>query len=252
MEEPPFVWTEPYRVRAYELDPTGHVSPVALCNYVQETAGSHADKLGWSVEQLLRRGLTWVLARLHLVVWRYPGWREALALTTWPSGALRAFALREFHFADDAKDEIGAATTGWLLVDARTRRPRRPPPEIVELAAHTPARVLDDRFSRLAEGALVPQPRRYEVAFSDLDLNGHANNVCLARCALDAVSADLLGAHELGELELDFRAECAAGDVIETHVTTAPGDGAALNHRLVRAADRADIALARTRWRPRR
>jgi medium-chain acyl-[acyl-carrier-protein] hydrolase len=248
---PNFVWTESYRVRASELDPSGYVSPIALCNYLQETAGGHADSLGWSVEQLLRRGLTWVLARLHLVVERYPRWREVLALTTWPSGALRAYALREFHLVDAAQEELGVATSAWLLVDARTRRPRRPPPEIVDLAQHTPARVLDDRFPRLDEGALTPQPRRHEVAFSDLDVNGHANNVCLARCVLDAVDGEALAANELGELELEFRAECGAGDVIEAHVAAAPGDGLLLNHRLVRASDRVDIALARTRWRPR-
>jgi medium-chain acyl-[acyl-carrier-protein] hydrolase len=246
-----FVWTESYRVRASELDATGHVSPIALCNYLQETAGGQADSLGWSVEQLLRRGLTWVLARLHVVVWRYPRWREQLALTTWPSGALRAYALREFHCTDQAQEEIGVATSAWLLVDARTRRPRRPPAEIVDLAARTPARVLDDQFTRLDDGALSSQPRRYEVAFSDLDVNGHTNNVCLTRCLLDAVSRDVLDAHELAELELEFRAECGAGDVIEAHVSAVPGDGPTLHHRLVRASDRVDIALGRTRWRSR-
>jgi len=250
-EAPPLVWTESYRVRASELDAAGYVSPIALCNYLQETAGGHADSLGWSVEQLLRRGLTWVLARLHVVVWRYPRWREQLGLTTWPSGALRAYALREFHFTDQSQEEIGVATSAWLLVDARTRRPRRPPAEIVDLATRTPARVLDDQFPRLDDGALGSLPRRYEVAFSDLDVNGHANNVCLTRCLLDAVSRDVLAANELSELELAFRAECGAGDVIEAHVTEAPGDGPTLNHRLVRASDRVDIALARSRWRPR-
>jgi medium-chain acyl-[acyl-carrier-protein] hydrolase len=247
-----YVWTESYRVRASELDAAGYVSPIALCNYVQETAGGHADRLGWSVEQLLRRGLTWVLARLHLVVGRYPRWRDALALTTWPSGALRAYALREFHIVDAAQEEIGVATSAWLLVDARTRRPRRPPTEIVALCEHTPARVLDDQFARLDEGALTSQARRYEVGHSDLDVNGHANNVCLTRCALDAVGAELLRVSELSELELEFRAECAAGDVIESHVTETPGDSLCLNHRLIRAADRVDVSLARTRWRARR
>jgi medium-chain acyl-[acyl-carrier-protein] hydrolase len=252
VDESGLVWTEPYRVRAYELDPAGQAAPVALCNYLQETAGAHADSLGWSVEQLLRRGLTWVLARLHVLVWRYPRWRESLAVTTWPSGALRAYALREFHITDEGGEEIGVATTAWLLVDARTRRPRRPPPELAAIGTRTPPRVIGDSFPRLDEGALVPEPRRFQIGHSDLDVNGHTNNAALVRCALDAVSTALLDANELGELELEFRAECVVGEVVETHVTTAPGDATVLNHRLVRATDRGEIALARSRWRPRR
>jgi hypothetical protein len=66
------------------------------------------------------------------------------------------------------------------------------------------------------------------------------------------VSTALLDANELSELELEFRAECVVGEVVETHVTAAPGDATVLNHRLVRASDHGEIALARSRWRPRR
>jgi medium-chain acyl-[acyl-carrier-protein] hydrolase len=246
------VWTESYKVRAAELDPTGSVSPVAVCNYLQETAGAHAHALGWSVEQLLRGGLTWVLARLHVVFWRYPRWREPLAVTTWPSGALRAFALREFHISDGAGDELGVATSAWLLVDALTRRPRRPPAEIIAMAERTPARVLDDTFAHLAEGTAATDPRRSQIGYSDLDVNGHTNNVTFVRAALDAVPAAILEASELSELELEFRAEANVAEVMHTHVTNVPGDSGLLDHRLLRASDHGTLVLARSRWRPRR
>jgi fatty acyl-ACP thioesterase A len=165
---------------------------------------------------------------------------------------LRAYALREFHITDQVGEELGVATTAWLLVDASTRRPRRPPPEIVAMAERTPPRVLDDTFARLDDGVLTPNPRRYQIGYSDLDVNGHTNNVTFVRCALDAVSVPPRETHELAELELEFRAEAAAGDGIETHVSPAPDDASILRHHLLRASDRSALALARSSWRPRR
>ena len=92
MNQAPPVWTESFRVRAYEVDVTGRASVPALANWLQETAGNHATALGWAVNALQAKGRTWVLARLHLCLGHAPAWREDVRVTTWPSGVLRLYA----------------------------------------------------------------------------------------------------------------------------------------------------------------
>ena len=59
---------EKFAVRSYESGVANHVSLAALCNYMQEAAGLHADKMGWGIRKLQDGGLTWMLSRLYVKV----------------------------------------------------------------------------------------------------------------------------------------------------------------------------------------
>jgi acyl-ACP thioesterase len=182
---------------------------------------------------------------------RYPNWRDELHVATWPSGTTRVFATREFRLADRDGNELGAATSGWLLVDLESRRPKRPPQAIVELGESSPPRTFDDPFARLPEAPATPTPHRVTASFFDLDVNRHVNNVTLIRWAIEAIPAATLASSELAEIEVEFRSEVVAEDAVESNVAATEGPGAEFLHRLVRLADQRDIVLARTAWRPR-
>jgi medium-chain acyl-[acyl-carrier-protein] hydrolase len=245
------VWSDEYRVRGYECDVGGVASPASICNYLQETAGNHADHLGWALDYLHEHNRAWVLARLHLFLHRRPRWRDRVTVSTWPSGALRAYALREFRIGDADGAELGVATSGWLLIDATSKRPQRPFGGIAEIARTTPPRTVVDGFERLDEAVVASEPALQRASHSDLDVNGHVNNVILIRWALDALPVETLACTELAELEVEFRAEAIAGDVVAAHVTARADDGGAFGHRLVRETDGVVLASLRTRWRPR-
>jgi acyl-ACP thioesterase len=247
MAEAGVVWRETFRVRAYEIDPRGRVSLPNVCNYLQEVAGNHATALGWSVDQLLERGLTWVLSRLHVRLARFPAWREELAVTTWPAGVERVFAVREFELAGADGAAIGAATTGWLLLGSGGRRPLRPPAEIEEIARGAPPRVIPDRFGKLPEIAGDAAEKAFDVRFADLDINQHANNVSVILWLLEGVPEEVLLACRPHEMEVEFRAEGRLGDRVLSQVAADPGERQFL-HRLVRAGDGREMARARTLW----
>ena len=66
--EPANFLDERFTVRSYESGVTNHVSLATLCNYMQESAGLSADKLGWGICKLQDEGLTWMLSRLYVKV----------------------------------------------------------------------------------------------------------------------------------------------------------------------------------------
>jgi medium-chain acyl-[acyl-carrier-protein] hydrolase len=247
--EQPSVWTEGFRVRAYEVDARGRASVPAIANWMQEAAGNHATALGWAVDELHRKGLTWVLSRLHLRLHHQPAWREEVQVSTWPTGAQRLFALRDFRLTGAQARELGIATTGWLLLDLAGRRPTRPPEAVAELGRTSPARAITDPFEKLPELSGADVEEALVVRFADLDMNRHANNVSVIGWALEAVPGEVLWGSSLAELEIEFRAEALYGDRITSQVQEAPGEPLAFLHRLVREADGREIARARTVWR---
>ncbi len=249
MDQAPAVWSENFRVRAYELDATAKGSVPAIANWLQEVAGNHATALGWAVDALQAQGRTWVLARLHLHLGLLPTWREDLRIRTWPAGVDRLFALREFRIEEQSGREIGVATTGWLLLDLTTRRPVRLPKDLEAIARRTPERVLADPFDRLPEVESPESEGAVGVRFSDLDMNRHANNVSVIAWTLEALPEEVVLGGSLAELEIEFRAEAVRGDTVVVQAQRVSVEPASFLHRLVRESDGREIARARTLWR---
>ncbi len=244
----PAVWSDRIRVRASEADSTALLSPRALCDWLQEAAGNHATALGWAVDQLAARGLTWVLSRLHLRVARYPAWREVVRVETWPTGAERLYAVREFRLVGAGEEELAVATSGWLLLDLASRRPQRPPAEIHEMARAMPGRVIPDRFERLGEFAAAGGGETFTARPSEVDLNGHVNNVALIAWVLDSMPHEHLATHRLAELEVEFRSEGRQGDRVASRWAT---EGSAWLHAVTRETDGRELLRAHTVWTPR-
>jgi medium-chain acyl-[acyl-carrier-protein] hydrolase len=232
------VFREAARVRASEIGPAGTMRLPALLDLFQEAAGNSATSLGWASDTLLAEGKTWVLSRFHLRLLALPAWRDEIVVETWPSGVARVFALREFRATASDGRLLAEATSAWLLVAVPSKKPLRPPAEIVAAAAGTPPRVIGDAFEPLAapgpDAARGPQTR---IGRFDLDLNAHANNVAIFRALLES----LPHADPPFDLEAEFRGEAFEGDFLEGRMDEEGGAGRAA---LVRPADGREIARA--------
>jgi acyl-ACP thioesterase len=210
----------------------------ALLDLFQEAAGNSATELGWASDALLAQGKTWILSRFHLALRALPAWREEIAIETWPSGAHRVFALREFRATGADGALLAEATSGWLLVAVPSKKPLRPPAEIAAVAANAPPRVIADAFEPLPPpDAGAPAGPSARIGRFDLDLNAHANNVAIFRALLEGLEATA----PPFALEAEFRGEAFEGDVLAPR---ADRDGENRRVALVRASDGREIARA--------
>jgi acyl-ACP thioesterase len=244
------VWTDEFPVRLYEADSGGSLAVGSLCNYLQEAAGNHAGHLGVSVGQLMERGLTWVLARFRVRIDRRPAAGETVAVRTWPTGAEKLFALRDFQACDARGNQVASAMSAWLIIDTSTRRPVRiqsvfDPPE----ASETP-RALEIGTEKLPALENSDRESPVIVRLSDLDSNAHANNARIAEWIVEGVGREAWVRNMIHGLDIDFVAEAMQGDTLASRAAALPA-GQFL-HSLVRNADGREIARARTLWEPRR
>ncbi|MEX0748069.1 MAG: acyl-ACP thioesterase domain-containing protein [Rhodothermales bacterium] len=240
------VWSETFRVRSYESDPSGRASIQTICNYLQEAAGNHAGRLGVAVDQLTQKHMTWVLARLRVEMDGYPAWRDEVIVETWPSGHDGLYAMREFVVKGPA-GAVARASSAWLLIDLERRRPMRIPDFIANIELPDRHRPVSEMPSRLPEPTRTDTTLQFPVQYADLDVNRHVNNVRFVEWSLEALPAGFLESHSLATLDVHFRAEANLGDSIGVEV----GELAPLDYaHLVRSGDR-ELARSRTTWRDR-
>jgi acyl-ACP thioesterase len=272
------VYTAAFTVRTADASPHGLATPAAWAAYLQEAAGAHAERLGFGRAAMLAEGRAWVLATLRLTVERPARWQETVRVETWPSGIERLFATREFVLTNADGVRLGAATSAWALLDLASRRPVRPRGRLLDLQPPARPAPLAHAFDPLdppaeadEDAADAGSTDRLRVRYGDLDLNAHVNNARFVAWAAEQTPADVLAAHRLAALAIQFRAELTLGDAVRarTQPTAAPAfpeapaadDAPAFRHALYRCADApatdhdADApgrlaAVAHTRWTP--
>jgi len=246
---PENVFIQKYTVRSYEIDSFGKVSVMGICNYLQDIAGSHAARLGVSVEDLFLRKMTWVLSRLHIRVYKYPLWKEEIRIETWPSGVHGRFALRDFQIFDKNDTLIGDATTSWMLINFNTNKPISMPDFITNIKIPDRNRAIADPFEKIPVLEKENVVKNFNVRLSDLDINQHVNNVNYIEWAVETIPLTIWQKYRLSELEISFRAESNYGDRIVSQTQHIENDTRQIFlHRLLRESDQREVAVLKTRW----
>ncbi|KPP97022.1 MAG: Acyl-ACP thioesterase [Bacteroidetes bacterium HLUCCA01] len=220
-----FVWTESFTVKAFEIDTDGHILLSALANYMQDAAGNHAARLGFSMESMVANNQGWVLNRFTIRMTRYPKSGETIRIETWPSGADRLFGWRDFDLYDADGNHILAARTGWIILDIARRRPI-PTPEAVQRVG-----AANKRFANVEVAKRLPKIETepdtevpFRVRRADLDIMRHVNNVRYMEWVLEAMGGGLEPARP-EYIDIQFKAESTYGDrvIAEQHPPTSDG-----------------------------
>lgn len=172
---PTILFRKQYPIHTYESDSGGRARLVSLLNFLQDAAGEHAAVLGWSVTDLWKKKMTWVLSRYHVSVRRYPSWGEQLEVVTWPSGRHGLFALRDFEVSDAAGNTVLVATSSWMVVDIERKQPLKIE-SVLDADFLLDKRSLADAFASLPVLAAAEREVSFRVETGHLDLNQHVNN----------------------------------------------------------------------------
>lgn len=202
-----FVWT----VRSYECAPDGKVTFANICNYLQEAASINAEHLGFSKSNFddEKLNVTWVMTRMRVRLTRRANWNETVRIFTFPRPARRIVAWRDFIIYDGEDKEIGRASTEWMMIDMSTRRPVAIPAFVSERANLTREPVFTEALGFKLAGDVFPEEHGYEItaAPSDIDLNGHVNNVRYITWIFDAIGSQF----DALDFEIVFKGEALLG-----------------------------------------
>ncbi|MDI3527945.1 MAG: hypothetical protein PWR03_2129 [Tenuifilum sp.] len=201
------------RIHSYEVDFNQKLTVTALFNYFQEIAWEHAHILGYGFEHLLQKGLFWVLSRVEAEIYRLPRWTEQVTLLTWPRGSDGIFAFRDFEMYDECGKRIIAATSSWLVLNAKSHRPVR----INWFSDFDFAQrnALDRNAAKLLEAGGVPDfSEKISVRIGDIDMNQHVNNVRYIDWAYNTFSIEHFKNFYPARVAVNFNAEAKAGDLL--------------------------------------
>ena len=223
------VYEREYRVDSRETDPWYNCRPSGVLGFLQEAATAAACALHASRDEMLDKyNAFWMLARVWYRLDEPLKWGDRLRIRTWHRGGRGASSYRDFDlFVNDAP--VGEAVSLWVLANAQTHK-------LVRMAGIEEFQGTDGGAlckTRLLNKVRMPPDmtcagtRSYR--YSDLDVNGHVNNVRYADIVCDALHLERMGAERfVSSLQVGYRAECRVGETVD--LTTGSDGGAQYVH----------------------
>lgn len=266
---------EEHRIRGYEVGPNRKTTMITIANLLQEVASNHvvsmwgrSDEGFASDPEMAKDGLIFVMTRMQIQIDEYPKWGDVVRFETWFAITGRMRASREWLIKDRDGNQIGRATSTWVTINMKTRRLGKVPDRTRERLAAFQYKEqnafpddmmqlkLPDLVSNEEVDVKIPQIARV----SDMDMNGHINNVTYINWILETIPEEVRHDKRLFQIEIDYKNECTSGDLIhplaeecETPEVfkTMSHDGKTFVHSLARDdkdASTTEIVRARTLW----
>jgi acyl-ACP thioesterase len=207
------------------IDRSDRLTLASTFDFFQEAAINHAETLGVGRDAMVKTGQIWVLSRLSVVWDRRPAWREPLTVRSWPRGWEKLFALRDYDIRDGADLPVVRGRSCWIILDMERRRPLRPQSVMETLPMNEGMNALDGIPAALEGRGDLRQAGERRALYSDIDYNGHVNNVRYIQWIQDSMAPDLLEQTERARLDINYLGEVHSGETVELWQAEFPAEG---------------------------
>ena len=202
---------ENFIVNCSQTSPSLRLSYESVFRLFEDAATLDAEQIGYDYGKVGQQGLLWVYTRVYVRFYEMPKYLHKASFET-RAGAKKAFIFPRFGRLFDENGKIAADLSSyWCLIDAKSRK----------AILHPPLDNVDDTDGTECPppGKVQPKEARrvssYQVAFSDLDLNRHFNNVRYVEMVLNLRPSSFYDKNALEEILISYEAEIHEGATVE-------------------------------------
>ncbi len=190
----------------------------AILNFFQDLATAHAVEMNTDFNSLKSSSNAfWVISKIKFKRVGTIIHNDGVTVSTWPIKPQSVRFMRDYHIKGENGEIHG--TSEWCILDFTTKSLRRLDSVCYPTdMAHIEQRASVSPFMRLREEiAEENYSYTYEAHYSDIDVNGHVNNVVYSKMALNAFTPDEFDKYNYNAFEIHFLSQCFLGDEIKIY-----------------------------------
>jgi len=209
------VWSEGCLTRFNAIDTSDTMTLDAALGVFQEMAVSHAENLGVGREAMARTGQVWILSRMSVQVDRRPSYGETVTARSWPRGWEKLFAIRDYDIRDSGGAAVIRARSCWIIIDMEKRRPLRPQAALEGIPLNEGMDALPFVPAGLEKRPTLRKTEERRAVYTDVDYNGHVNNVSYVRWMENALDPALIERAKKSRLDINYMNEVRLGETVD-------------------------------------
>jgi acyl-ACP thioesterase len=242
------IFVKEYEIRYKEVNDRQEATPVAILNFVEETAAAHCAYIGRNVYDLQKDGIGWVLYAGCFHMDKYPKYREKIKIETWLSEIKGFRGYREYRVLSADNNTLYGGFRGmWLYFDLNRRKPIR-----VE-------EIYNEKWPLRNEIAIncdiIPSKelitdsdidKSFTVRRCDIDSNKHVNNVRYMQWLMESIPDSFYDKAQMQYIQGTFLNETILNrNVISECKILSPNE---LIHTVIEKEHGTLLATAKTTW----
>ncbi len=214
-------------VSCYMSDCRHLLRPESFLDLAQQLAVKAAQVQSFSDSALKKFNCAWVLARMRTRFGKSVRFDEDIRLETWHKGLSGLYFIRDYRLLDSRGEVAVSSTSSWIVMNLDSRHICRDE-EVLSLIpqeSQCAESAIAENCPKISfpRGAELREIGTHRVAWSDVDYNGHANNVKYTVWALDNLPQELVFGHSLREVSINFNKEVRAGDMVTLYCAESEG-----------------------------
>lgn len=173
------------------VDFTGYATMKTIADMALNSATENAKENEYGIDDLISKGMTWVLARLSIDMDTLPKFNDTVEVETWISSVEDQITERKFRFLKNG-EQIGVASSMWAILDLNTRKAidLSIVPLLQQGVVDREYEIEDTERVRCLDSVEIETRK---VRYSDLDINNHVNSIQYIEWIFDAID---LGQHQ--------------------------------------------------------
>ncbi|MGE5431035.1 MAG: acyl-[acyl-carrier-protein] thioesterase [Syntrophomonadaceae bacterium] len=238
-----------YFVHYYDSDLKKRALVTSIMRYFEDIAIMQSEDASVGLDYYSKNNVAWVLYKWDIEILNYPKFKDTLRIVTCPLAFAKFYAFRSFDVYSMSGEHQVKGSSMWFFVDMNTRRPARIPQEVYDGYQITPA---DTRQLEI-EDPKAPEEIDYSTTFrvrqSDIDTNGHVNNIKYIEWALEALPQEIFSSFTLRRIKVVYKKETMYGRMISSSASgIKDGDKMIFRHKI--SDGDLDLCYLETEWLP--
>lgn len=200
-----------FLLKAPDVDLSNHWRPSTVFLLAQEIAERHSAELGCSHISLAERDSFFVLMRQKFIAKKAPIFMDKINVVTWATVKRTVFP-RFFDYYDENGEHICSVSSLWMLCRASDRKILRPSERDIIIPESSRTNLEEPGKLRFEEPCDSVTMRK--CLYSDVDYNGHMNNVRYVDWICDLFEAQRFHDEQISEFQVNYISEIKSGEEV--------------------------------------
>ncbi|MGG7179226.1 acyl-[acyl-carrier-protein] thioesterase [Clostridium paraputrificum] len=207
-------FSKEYEINYYDVDYKLKCKLSSIVNFLCDVGNYHAESLGETIESLVENNCAWVFYKYDIKIKEYPKYRDTITVETEPIGFKKFYAYRSYYIKNSEGKLLGEAIALFFLINIEKRRPMRVLPEqYVRYGADGDLKK-NIEMENILKLEKEDHYKDFNIRYSDIDSNGHVNNVKYIEWAIESVPVEVIKDYELKRIKVVFEKETTYGDTV--------------------------------------
>ena len=186
------IFENKYRVGIRDIIYGNKATDKAILSYMENVACMHSDNAGYGINDIENTKLVWILLDWRVKIIKRPSYGDEILVKTWSKGIEKCHAYREFEVLDSKGNVIAIASTKWVLTNCEKGRVVRADESMQQAYPKEEKSVFDlKELDKITEPEKIESKVEYKIRKTDIDINGHVNNLNYLDIAYEAIPLDI-------------------------------------------------------------